>query len=836
MGLASALSTALTGLSAAETTIDVVGNNLANSNTVGFKSSQANFATQFLQTLSLGSAPTDNSGGTNPRQTGLGTMVADITPNFNQGTVEISSNPTDMAIQGDGFFVVQGSAGDHLYTRNGVFKLNASNEMVTLTGNRVLGFGVNDQFQLQRTILQPVTIPLGSAAVAQATQNVYLEGQLSPTGNLATKAERISTDVLGNGYYTAPTANPKASASVAPNVGGAMTAATSAAGGGMTAGHTYEYRLVYGNRQYNPGPPALPPAFSESTPSEAVLGTVNAGQGSLQLTNLPIDPTPLGAYGFVRIYRRDTTAGETSYHYINEVAAGTVNYTDTMANAAAATQPALDETRLSGKYRYYVTFATAAGGPGVGIESRPFLDTTSSTVNVVNGRTLLTNLPTPAAGDGWVVRRVYRSLATNDSEFHYVGEFSDLSPTLTVTDNLSDTTLAKRPQIDLDGPKIQNGTLLTNVLRRDNNGFNHVFREGTLSFTGQKGGRTLATKDFTITNTTTVQELMDFMTDALGIQPTMADPVHPIPMSETSTPGILAPPGGAVDTEGHIILTGNNGVDNAIAIKLSGMNLTYTDVSGNSFTETVNMPWGQLQAAVGETAVTDTLVYDTLGIPLGLRVTMALENRNSTETTYRWFADSSDNAATINHPAGIAVGTGLITFDNAGNFKAATQSTVNIHRDGFPSVDPLSFNLDFNGISGLAAAKSSLAVSRQDGSSPGVLTSFIVGEDGKITGVFSNGISRDLGQIRLVRFANPNGLEQRGQNLFAAGVNSGLPVEGDPGSQGIGSIIAGAVELSNTDIGGNLIDLILASTMYRGNTRVITTAQQMLDELLALRR
>jgi len=117
-----------------------------------------------------------------------------------------------------------------------------------------------------------------------------------------------------------------------------------------------------------------------------------------------------------------------------------------------------------------------------------------------------------------------------------------------------------------------------------------------------------------------------------------------------------------------------------------------------------------------------------------------------------------------------------------------------------------------------------------------VLTSFIVGEDGTIRGVFSNGITRDLGQIRLARFGNPAGLEQKGENLYSTGVNSGLAVMGNPGEQGIGSIIAGATELSNTDIGSNLIDLILASTMYRGNTRVITTSQEMLDELLALQR
>src|SRR5687768_4498330 len=129
MGLASALSTALTGLTAAETTIDVVGNNVANSNTVGFKASEAVFATQFLQTQALGSAPTATSGGTNPRQIGLGTTVAEITPDFSQGTIEISANPSDLAIQGDGFFVVQGNQGEQLYTRNGIFKTNAQNEL-----------------------------------------------------------------------------------------------------------------------------------------------------------------------------------------------------------------------------------------------------------------------------------------------------------------------------------------------------------------------------------------------------------------------------------------------------------------------------------------------------------------------------------------------------------------------------------------------------------------------------------------------------------------------------------------------------------------------------------
>src|SRR5690606_32286228 len=191
MGLASALSTALTGLTAAETTIDVVGNNVANSNTVGFKASDAVFATQFLQTQGLGSAPTASNGGTNPRQIGLGVLTAEITPDFTQGTIEISANPSDLAIQGDGFFIVQAATGEHLYTRNGIFKTNSENQLVAVTGQRLLGFGVDDRFQIESTTLRPIEIPLASAAVAQATENVYFTGTLTPSGDLATTAEIV---------------------------------------------------------------------------------------------------------------------------------------------------------------------------------------------------------------------------------------------------------------------------------------------------------------------------------------------------------------------------------------------------------------------------------------------------------------------------------------------------------------------------------------------------------------------------------------------------------------------------------------------------------------------
>ena len=813
MGLASALSTALTGLTAAETTIDVVGNNLANSNTVGFKASTASFSTQFLQTLSLGSQPTGSSGGTNPRQIGLGTMVSDITPNFNQGTLEISSNPTDLAIQGDGFFMVEGSQGETLYTRNGIFKFNSQNEMVTITGNRLLGFGIDEQFQIQRTTLVPIEIPLGAAAVAQPTGNVFLEGTLSPTGDLATQAQRIQTGILGDGTYTAPPDSGTAGNAQQPSI---VTVATASNPGASTfvAGDTYEYKVVWGD-DYTLGTPTP----TESRPSDTFTQTVAANGDSIDLSGLSTTP-PSASYTNMRIYRRKTPA--TDFNYIGQVATGTTTFSDTVSDAAAAANPVLNEQVISGNYSYYVTYVAADG-----TESRP--GPLSGPINVTNGRVTIDNLPrADIATTEWRTRKIYRSLSTDSSTFHLVGEIPNMDADEFFVDNYLDADIIGNPTIDLDGPKIGYSTRLVDILSRDGSVYNQVFEAGNLEFTGKKGGRSLETKEFEITTDTTVQDLIDFMDASMGIQSAASDPTFPIPGSDDEFSSSTIPPGGRVEG-GRIILTGNNGVDNAIDIGLSGMLLD----TGTS-TENVNLPWGVLQEGIGESAVTDFLVYDTLGIPIRVRLTCVMEERDSTSTTYRWFADSPDNDPTTGTE--ISVGTGRVTFDGEGNLIAVSESTVSIERRNVSSASPLEFELDFGNMSGLAAEQSSVAVSRQDGSGPGVLTSFIVGEDGVIRGVFSNGVTRDLGQIRLARFSNPSGLEQKGENLYAEGVNSGLPVEGDPGEQGTGAIVSGAVELSNTDIGANLIDLILASTMYRGNTRVITTSQEMMDELFALRR
>src|ERR1700733_14497245 len=117
MGLTSALNTSVNGLSLNETAIAVIGNNIANADTNGFKASDVLFTTQLSQTLSVGSGPTATNGGTNPQQIGLGASIASIATDFSQGSITNTSSPSDLAIQGQGFFVLNSPSGD-VYTRD----------------------------------------------------------------------------------------------------------------------------------------------------------------------------------------------------------------------------------------------------------------------------------------------------------------------------------------------------------------------------------------------------------------------------------------------------------------------------------------------------------------------------------------------------------------------------------------------------------------------------------------------------------------------------------------------------------------------------------------------
>lgn len=154
--MSQSLYTAMGGISAAQTALNVTSNNIANLNTTGFKSSSVNFSDVFYTSISSGTAATDTTGGINPEQVGLGVQVSSISKNFSSGTWVATGKTTDLMIQGEGFFTVQSPSGEVFYTRAGNFSFDSDGDLVTSIGDKVLG---TDSVLSPSSSTTPVHIP-----------------------------------------------------------------------------------------------------------------------------------------------------------------------------------------------------------------------------------------------------------------------------------------------------------------------------------------------------------------------------------------------------------------------------------------------------------------------------------------------------------------------------------------------------------------------------------------------------------------------------------------------------------------------------------------------------
>jgi flagellar hook protein FlgE len=191
-----ALSSGVTGLQAHQKMLDAAGNNLANVNTTAFKSSRVTFSELLGQTIQQASQPTERIGGTNPQQMGSGVAVSNITPNMGQGSIVNTGNPLDVAIEGEGYFVV--SDGERcLYTRAGTFGVDENGHMVDpATGyraQRIGATGENDGFQVSGD--SDIRVPYDVALPANPTSEITLTGNLSSDAAGTAQAQVLTSSL-----------------------------------------------------------------------------------------------------------------------------------------------------------------------------------------------------------------------------------------------------------------------------------------------------------------------------------------------------------------------------------------------------------------------------------------------------------------------------------------------------------------------------------------------------------------------------------------------------------------------------------------------------------------
>ncbi|MEM1208703.1 MAG: flagellar hook-basal body complex protein [Planctomycetota bacterium] len=345
-----------------------------------------------------------------------------------------------------------------------------------------------------------------------------------------------------------------------------------------------------------------------------------------------------------------------------------------------------------------------------------------------------------------------------------------------------------------------------------------VFATGdVITLTGAtRGGATIEDKTFEIGSTitdptdsgTTVQDFMDFLQDVLGLD-----------TANGASVSLAA---------GVITVTGNTGTANDLVIDDGDL------ILNEGSNPSVPFDLTKTQDADGESVRTTYVAFDSLGNPVTVDMTVVLETKDSSGTNWRFYNHSDDDTDISTY-----LGTGTLQFDNNGQFIAGTDAQVTVNRQNVGSINPLQFDINFENdgqtgaVTALTEVNSQISATFQDGSPIGTLEDFSVSADGTITGVFSNGLLRSLGLIPVAMFSNNAGLEEQGNNLFRPTPNSGIPVIVTPTTGGSGRLIGQTVELSNVDLAEEFINLISASTGFSASSRVLSTSDQLIQELLA---
>ncbi len=215
-------------------------------------------------------------------------------------------------------------------------------------------------------------------------------------------------------------------------------------------------------------------------------------------------------------------------------------------------------------------------------------------------------------------------------------------------------------------------------------------------------------------------------------------------------------------------------------------------------------------------------VYDSLGDLHS--VTVEFELTNKATNTWTWTATGTDVS-----------GTGTVSFDTNGQSQTAS-GTIHIAASSSGGAADFDVTLDMSRLTQLAS-DTDLSMTYQDGLAAGSFSSFFVTpQTGEIYGVYSNGMQRLIGQLALASFVNPSGLERVGNNMFMVGSNSGDPAVGAAGTGARGTLAAGYLEGSNVDLGQEFTNMIIAQRGFQSSSRVITTSDEMLLELVNLKR
>lgn len=848
----------VSGLQAHQVAMDVEGNNISNVNTTGFKYSRADFGTMFSQTVKIATAPTDGRGGSNPLQIGLGVSVSSTTRIHSQGSVQTTDKNTDVAINGDGFFMVSDDGGLTNYlTRSGDFKLDAYGNFVNNAGFVVQGWNINWDTQSIDSSRTPqnIFIDPGMHIPAAKSTEVAIKANLNSGLNIGTASRPIygldsihgfnkktgetkdENDTGTTQFYTT-----SKNAVEVTEKGVDAGSLFNANGQGLNLRDGQGIWVSYADAKYSTnqlGVNAFDPNLHQ-TQTAAFWGNGNQKTRlDIVINGVTIQNDTIGsideAIAYINTFTAPTDARQgtgvravknadgSGIDFVNDNADGTtdnmkninlvVNATNTAGEAWTATWDAAANTfnQYTPIQQNNASLWTATGGQA------------GTANNLTGGRSaqIITAHKYIYSSSPQTLPPMYNP----DGGFAYIpGTQGGGGPTWNGTDT---ATIGSQNYYNA----VMNGSLLNTNIRtfHTTEDLRELLQRDARYGVDYDGSGTFAAAD--------VNENVKVVVNSSGaFSLTNVNETSNSPTLVTGGQGPLTfgPHNMNFNITAYTDERGTVSTNDAFTKIFKGLDGSFP--AGNQVKQSELLKLSAFSAGLE--------IYDSLGSKHTLEVQFVKQSTtqdggNEWQMIIR-VPEPAEINTTGEGPNNIIVGTAR--FNNDGSLSNYNPRTINFSpNNGAAPNQQIKLSFGTSGSNdGLVSSNSASTLTGQatDGYTSGNLKpdAIRVDDKGNILGEFTNGKTFAVAKIAMASVANNSGLEEIGGNLFKVTANSGNIVVGEAGTGGRGEMKTSALEMSNVDLSRSLTELIIIQRGYQANSKTISTSDQMLQTLIQLKQ
>lgn len=844
----------VSGLQAHQVAMDVEGNNISNVNTTGFKYSRADFGTMFSQTVKIATAPTDGRGGSNPLQIGLGVSVSSTTRIHSQGPVQTTNKNTDVAINGDGFFMVSDDGGLTRYlTRDGDFKLDAYGNFVNNAGFVVQGWNINWDNQTIDSSRSPqnIFIDPGMHIPAAKSTEVAIKANLNSGLNIGTSSRNLYALDSVHGW------NNKTQRAEDENDTGTTQFYTTSKNAvevtekGVDAGSLFNANGTGLNLREGQG---IWVSYADAKFTTDRANGANVFDPNLTVAqqnnvifwgNKDISVTLDINLNGVRIQNDNIRSLDEAIAYINTFTAPTDTRDGTGVKAVKK-----------------------ADGSGIEFVNDNADGTTDNmknidlTVNVGNSAGERNTINYDANTGVFSPQGGNLTTAQNDTDWiagaAQVGQPQNVKVVTAHKYIYSSNPVTIPPMINPDGGPVF----------QPNNG-NRPTDPASANYWDAIQGSLKNTTERTFRTTEDLRELLQrdarYGVDYNGSG--IIDNATPTFDANDINQAVKV----VVTENGNFAISNANETSTIPANAGAGANAATTDPKNMSFnitaysnkqgTVSTNDAFTKIFKAFDGPLVIGNQIKESEQLKLsafsaGLEIYDSLGSKHTLEVQFVKQSTTQDGGnewqmiirvpepAEINTtgegPTNIIVGTAR--FNNDGSLASYTPRTINFSpNNGAAPNQQIKLSFGTSGSNdGLVSSNSASTLTGQatDGYTSGNLKpdAIRVDDKGNILGEFTNGKTFAVAKIAMASVANNSGLEEIGGNLFKVTANSGAIVVGEAGTGGRGEMKTSALEMSNVDLSRSLTELIIIQRGYQANSKTISTSDQMLQTLIQLKQ